>query len=334
MRPRHDRRPLWADCDRREFLERCVAAAGAATMASGFAGGSGAGLDRFTKLFAGPHFSPMQTARIPSSGETIARMGLGTWQTFDVGADATKRAALAETLKTFIDGGGGGAMIDTSPMYGTSEEVLGDLLANAGLREKAWLATKVWTEGEEAGERQMLKSLSLLRTGKVQLMQVHNLVDWRAHLRTMRAWKDTGRVKYIGVSHYERDAHETVERVLEREKLDFVQLNLSLDEPEASERMLSFCEEKGIAFIANRPFGGGKSFTKAQGKPLPRWCEDYGITSWAQFMLKWVLSHPAVTVTIPGTGNPAHMADNMSAATGKIPDVKGRALLAAHWDSL
>jgi diketogulonate reductase-like aldo/keto reductase len=274
----------------------------------------------------------MQMARIPSTGESIARVGLGTWQTFDVAADATKRAQLSATLKAFVDGGG--SVIDTSPMYGTSEAVLGDLLAGSGLRNRAWLATKVWTEGEEAGKAQMLTSLERLKTEKVQLMQVHNLVDWRAHLRTLREWKDAGRVKYIGVSHYERNAYELVERIVEREKLDFVQLNLSLDEPEASERMLTFCEQKGVAFIANRPFGGGKSFAKAQGKPLPQWCEDYGIRSWAQFMLKWVLSHQAVTVAIPGTGNPLHMADNMQGAAGKIPDVQGRALLAAHWDTL
>jgi diketogulonate reductase-like aldo/keto reductase len=326
MRSRHDRRP-GTSCDRREFLERCAAATGAAAFASGFAGGfSSRFTESFAELFAGPHFSPMQMARIPSSGESIARVGLGTWQTFDVGADTTKRAQLSETLRTFIEGGG--SVIDTSPMYGSSEVVLGDLLAAAGLRDRAWLATKVWTEREEAGKKQMETSFERLKTNKMQLMQVHNLVDWRAHLRTLREWKESGRVKYIGISHYERNAYETVERILEREKLDFVQLNLSLDEPEASERMLGFCEQKGVAFIANRPFGGGKSFAKAQGKPLPQWCDDYGIKSWAQFMLKWVLSHPAVTVAIPGTGNPLHMADNMQGAIGKIPDVQGRGGLA------
>ncbi len=219
-------------------------------------------------------------------------------------------------------------------MYGSSESVVGDLVQAAGLREKLWLATKVWTTGERAGIAQMEASLAALRAPRIELMQVHNLVDWRTHLRTLRAWREAGRVKYIGVTHYVASAHDDVERVLRAEPLDFVQLNLSLDEPEAARRMLGVCAERGVAFIANRPFGGGASFARARGKPLPAWAADYDITSWAQFMLKWILSHAEVTCAIPGTSNAAHVTDNLAAASGRLPDGPARERMAAEWRSL
>jgi diketogulonate reductase-like aldo/keto reductase len=271
----------------------------------------------------------MSTSIIPSTGEPIPRVGLGTWQTFDVGNDAVSRATLTETLKVFLDGGG--KLIDTSPMYGTSEAVLGDLMAAGRLHQRAFLATKVWTSGERAGIDQMATSMRLLKAQKVDLMQVHNLVDWRAHLKTIRKMKDDGRVKYIGITHYQQGAFDDVARVMRAEPLDFVQLNLSLDEPEAAERMLALCEERKVAFIANRPFGGGGSFSRVRSKPLPPWAGEYDIASWAQFMLKWILSHPQVTAAIPGTGNPDHMRDNLAGGRGRIPDAAGRARLAAFW---
>jgi diketogulonate reductase-like aldo/keto reductase len=274
----------------------------------------------------------MSTAQIPSTGESIARIGLGTWQTFDVGADAARRATLSETLRVFLDGGG--KLIDTSPMYGSSEAVLGDLLAAGRLHDRAFLATKVWTSGERAGADQMATSLRLLKAQKVELMQVHNLVDWRAHLRTMRRLKDEGRVKYIGITHYVQSAFDDVERVMRAEPLDFVQLNLSLEEPEAADRMLALCAERRVAFIANRPFGGGGSFSRVRARPLPGWAADYEIASWAQFMLKWILSHPQVTAAIPGTGNPDHMRDNLAGGRGRIPDQAARARMAAAWRAL
>lgn len=269
---------------------------------------------------------------IPSSGERIPAVGLGTWQTFDVGNDAARRARCAEALRAFVDGGG--RVVDSSPMYGSSEAVVGDLVQAAKLRDRVWLATKVWTTGERAGVTQMEKSLALLKAPSIELMQVHNLMDWRTHLRTLRAWRDAGRVKYIGVTHYQASAHDDVERVLRAESLDFVQLNLSLDEPEAAQRMLGVCAERGVAFIANRPFGGGGSFSRARGKPLPAWAADYDITSWAQFMLKWILSHEEVTCAIPGTSNAAHVADNLAAAAGRLPDPRARERMAAEWRSL
>jgi len=225
-------------------------------------------------------------------------------------------------------------VVDSSPMYGTSESVLGDLARDAKLHETLWMATKVWTSGEAAGIRQMETSLARLRTDTLQLMQVHNLLDWRVHLRTLRQWKERGRVKYIGVTHYTRGAFDEMERVLRSERVDFVQLNLSLDEPEAAERMLALCAERGVAFLANRPFGGGGALSRVRSKPLPPWVAEYGITSWAQYLLKWVLAHEQVTCAIPGTSNPRHMADNLGAATGSPPDARGRDRLAAHWRSV
>ncbi|MBC7897615.1 MAG: aldo/keto reductase [Cytophagaceae bacterium] len=272
------------------------------------------------------------TSPIPSTGERIPRIGLGTWQVFDVGSDATRRAGLAETLRVFTQGGG--RVVDSSPMYGSSESVLGDLARDARLHDSLWMATKVWTSGEAAGVRQMETSLARLRTERLQLMQVHNLLDWQVHLRTLREWKERGRVKYIGVTHYQQGAFDDVERVLRAERLDFVQLNLSLDEPEAAQRMLSLCAERGVAFLANRPFGGGGALSRVRSTPLPAWASEFGIASWAQYLLKWVLAHEPVTCAIPGTSNPRHMADNLGAARGAPLDARARDRLAAHWRSL
>ena len=279
-----------------------------------------------------PDAPPLAHAIIPSSGERIARVGLGTWATFDAGDDAGRRARLAEVLRVFRDGGA--TLVDTSPMYGSAEAVLGDLFAAGDLHRRAWIATKVWTTGEDAGERQMTDSLRLLRTDRVELMQVHNLVDWRTQLKTVRRWRDEGRVRYVGITHYKRSDFDDGARVLRAEPLDFVQLNLSLDEPHAAERMLDLCAERRVAFIANRPFGGGSSFGRTHGRALPGWCADLGITSWAQYQVKWILSHPQVTVAIPATGNPAHAADILGGARGAMPDAQMRAQMAAHWRTL
>lgn len=305
---------------RREFLHG--AGAGAVALALG----------RASPAFHRERMPPLLSRSIPSSGEHIPVVGLGTWQAFDVGTDSARRARCAEALRAFAEGGG--TVIDSSPMYGSSESVVGDLVRGAGLRDELWLATKVWTTGERAGVTQMEASLAALRVQRVELMQVHNLVDWRTQLRTLRAWRDAGRVKYIGVTHYVASAHDDVERVLRAEPLDFVQLNLSLDEAEAARRMVGVCAARGAAFIANRPFGGGASFARARGKPLPAWAADYDIRSWAQFMLKWILSHEDVTCAIPGTSNAAHMVDNLAAATGRLPDRAVRERMAAAWRAL
>lgn len=271
---------------------------------------------------------PLATATIPSTGERIPRLGLGTWQTFDIGDDPAARAQLAAVLREFA--AAGARLVDTSPMYGRSERVLGELVTQEGLRERLFIATKVWTTGRAAGVAQMEESLRLLRTDRVELMQIHNLVDWRTHLATLREWKERGRARLIGVTHYSAGALDDLARVVQSEPLDFVQYALSLDEPEAAADFLKRCADRGVAFIANRPFGGG-ALARVRGKPLPPWCAELGIGSWAQFLLRWVLSHPEVTCAIPGTSRPQHLRDNLSAARGPMPDAATRAKLAAAW---
>jgi len=271
-------------------------------------------------------------ATIPASGERIARVGLGTWQTFDVGSDRARRADLLQALRVFA--ASGARLVDTSPMYGSAEAVLGDLFDASGLRDRLFVATKVWTTGERSGVQEMESSATKLRSPRLDLIQIHNLVDWRTHLRTLRRWKEQGKVRYLGISHYQAGAHDQVAAIVEREPLDFVQLNLSLDEPEAARRMLGLCAARQVAFIANRPFGGGDALRRVHGKPLPPWAADYDIQSWAQFLLKWVLSFPEVTCAIPGTGNPRHLADNLGAARGRLPDQTGRDRMARLWREL
>jgi len=275
---------------------------------------------------------PLHRATIPATGERIARVGLGTWQTFDVGADRARRARLGETLRVFE--ASGASVIDTSPMYGSSESVLGDLLAEVRIRDKVFLATKVWTQGEAAGVSQMTDSLRKLRVDRLDLIQIHNLVDWRTHLKTLRAWKERGTTRLVGITHYQASAASEVLAILRAEPVDVLQFNLSLDEPDAAERVLGICAERGVAFIANRPFGGGGSLVRARGRPLPGWAPEYDIHSWAQFLLKWVLAHPEVTCAIPGTGNPQHLADNLGAARGRLPDQAGRVRMQRFWRDL
>ena len=272
------------------------------------------------------------TAAIPSTGERITRVGLGTWQTFDVGRDPDRRARLAAVLQALV--AGGGSVVDTSPMYGTSPAVLGDLVAATGLRDRLWLATKVWTSGEAAGRAQAEEQFRLLRTDRLELLQVHNLVDWRTQLGTLRRWQEAGRIRYVGLTHYQRGAREELERIVRTERLDFVQYPRSLEEPAAASSLLGLCADRGVAFIANRPFGEGGALGRVRQVPLPPWAAELGLTSWAQYLLRWILAHPEVTCTIPGTSNPAHMAENL--ATTQVPPLgtADRARLAAHWRAL
>jgi diketogulonate reductase-like aldo/keto reductase len=281
--------------------------------------GSGAG--------AGAAPVRLQTRLIPSSGEALPVIGCGTWQTFDVGRDAAARARLAEVLQVLF--AAGGSVIDSSPMYGTSEGVVGDLLAASGERGKAFLATKVWTSGRQQGIAQMRQSLSRFRTERVELMQIHNLVDWRTQLATLRAWKEEGRIKYLGVTHYTPSAYRELEGVLRAEQLDFVQLNYAMDDRAAEERLLPLAAERGIAVMVNRPFGGGGLLRSLLTRPLPDYAAEIGCTSWAQILLKFVLGHPAVTCVIPGTGRPEHMRDNLQAGMGRMPDTGLRERMAA-----
>ena len=258
---------------------------------------------------------------IPSSGEKIPVIGLGTWQTFDVGESATDREPLEKTLELFAKLGG--RVVDSSPMYGRSEEVIGDLAEKLHLKD-LFLATKVWTRGKEAGLESIERSFSRLRTKRLDLLQVHNVVDLQTQLQTIRELKDKGRVRYAGVTHYESGAFAEVEKVLKSEPVDFLQINYSVGEREAEERLLPLAHEKGVAVLINRPFGGGDLFRRVRSKPLPDWAGEVFCPSWAQFFLKWIVSHPAVTCVIPATNNPDHLKDNMEAGRGNLPSADMR----------
>lgn len=269
---------------------------------------------------------------IPSSGEALPVIGVGTWQNFDVGPDATARAALGEVLAQLTKAGG--RAIDSSPMYGTSETVTGDLLSQHALIGKVFLATKVWTSGREEGIRQMDLSFKRLRTARMDLMQVHNLLDVDTHTKTLEEWKAKGRVRYLGITHYASPAYKEVERWLKTGKYDFLQINYSLAERESEERLLPLALEKKAAVIINRPFAEGALFTRVRGRAVPDWAGEIGVTTWAQFFLKWIVSHPAVTCAIPGTGKPEHMLDNLAAGRGPLPDAAMRRRMLQHVESL
>lgn len=253
----------------------------------------------------------------------LSKIGLGTWQTFDVGRSEGERAPLREVLGEFVRLGG--TLIDSSPMYGRSEEVVGDLAAELRVRDKLFMATKVWITGRDAGIRQMEDSERKLR-GRVDLMQVHNLLDVDTHLETLREWKRTGRIRFIGITHYTSSAYLDLARVVGRGGIDFVQLNYSVAEREAERRILPYAAERGVKVIANRPFGGGSLFRETRNKPLPAFATEIGATSWAELFLAFVISHPAVTCAIPATSKVAHLRQNMRAA---VVDAKTRERIAA-----
>jgi diketogulonate reductase-like aldo/keto reductase len=257
----------------------------------------------------------------------IPALGIGTWRVFDVGASAADRAPIKEVLRRFVELGG--RAIDSSPMYGAAEDVVGDVGSELGVLDRLFLATKVWTSGRQAGIAQMEQSFRRMRTRRMDLMQVHNLLDWQTHLRTLREWKSAGRVRYVGVTHYLSSAYDELEGVLRAEPLDFVQVNYSLGERDSERRILPLARERGIAVLVNRPFAEGALFSRVGGKPLPPWAAEIDCGSWAQVFLKWILAHPAVTCVIPGTGKPEHLLDNMKAGAGRLPDAAMRERIAA-----
>jgi diketogulonate reductase-like aldo/keto reductase len=260
--------------------------------------------------------------RNTSTGEKIPVVGLGTWQTFDVGTKAEYTNPLKEVLKTLIDKGG--KVVDSSPMYGKSEKVVGDLSTELSLNNKLFIATKVWTSGKDQGIKQMNESFRLLKRKQIDLLQIHNLVDWQTHLKTLREWKAQNKIRYIGITHYTESAYDQVEQILKNHPVDFLQINYSLMSRRAEERLFPLAQEKKVSVLINRPYEEGALFNRVQGKELPAWAKEFDCTSWGQFFLKFILSHPAVTCVIPGTSKPHHMADNAMAGYGRLPDVAER----------
>jgi aryl-alcohol dehydrogenase-like predicted oxidoreductase len=273
----------------------------------------------------------MLTRAIPQSQEALPVVGFGTWQTFDIGTDAQEFERRKEVLAVLF--GAGGKLIDSSPMYGSAEAVVGRLLREMQAHDKAFLATKVWTRGQASGVNQMQASLANLQTRSIDLMQIHNLVDWKTHLRTLRAWKEQKRFRYIGITHYTVPELDSLADIIRDERLDFVQFGYSLNVRAAETRLLPLAAERGVAVIANQPFDSGSLFAKVRGKSLPSWASEFDCASWGQFFLKYILSHAAVTCVIPGTAKPEHARDNVAAGFGRLPEAAERQRMRTYWDA-
>jgi diketogulonate reductase-like aldo/keto reductase len=294
-----------SDLSRRTLLKRTLGAGAALAVAP-------------LSSFGSPS-SEMRTRPIPSSGEPLPCVGLGTWQQFDVPpGDTEARAALKEVLRRLVDLGA--SVVDSSPMYGRSEQVVGALSAELGLADEIFGATKVWTRGKEDGIRQMERSMDRMHQRPMDLMQVHNLVDWQTHLDTLQDWKAEGKVRYIGVTHYTLGAFDELASIIEGRDIDFVQLPYSIQTARAEERLLPLAAENEVGVIVNEPFEGGSLFGRVEGESLPDWASSFDCESWAQFFLKYILGHEAVTCVIPGTSDPEHLRDNVRAGYGRLPD--------------
>jgi aryl-alcohol dehydrogenase-like predicted oxidoreductase len=292
------------------------------TLAGAFAAAAG------SYPLAAQRTQSMSSRPIPRTGERLPMVGVGTWQTFDVGPNAPERTELKEVLRLLAQYGG--SVIDSSPMYGEAERVAGDLTAELGIRDRLFFATKVWTRGRDAGIRQMNESFRLMRTQRMDLMQVHNLVDVDTHTKTLQEWKAAGRVRYIGITHYHSGAYGDVERLVKTKQYDFVQVNFSMAEREAEDRVLPLCAETGTAVLINRPFAEAELFGQVKGRKLPPWAAEIDCTTWGQFFLKWILGYPAVTCVIPGTRRTAHLEDNVQAGMGRLPDSAMRKRMLAY----
>lgn len=269
---------------------------------------------------------------IPSSGELLPAVGLGTWIQFDVGTAASERQPLRDVLTHLAQKGG--RTIDSSPMYGRSEQVIGELTTDLKLADNFFYATKVWTRGRQAGIEQMEDSMRKMRRRTMDLMQVHNLVDWQTHWQTLKRWKAEGKIRYTGITHYTDAAHPQLEEIIKAEKPDFVQFNYSIRNRHAEQRLLPAAQANGTAVIINQPFESGALFNAVAGKKLPDWAREYEIQNWAQFFLKYLLAHPAVTCVIPGTSDPLHLLENVGAGYGRQPDENTRKKMAQYMDSL
>jgi|TARA_B110000116_G_scaffold36783_1_gene28849 diketogulonate reductase-like aldo/keto reductase len=257
---------------------------------------------------------------IPSTKKSLPVIGLGTSRVFDIKPTTELLSIRQNILDILLDNGG--TLIDTSPMYGKSEEIIGRLIETNDRKKELFLATKVWTKGKSEGENQIKESFRKMHTSKIQLIQIHNLLDWKTQITTLRKMKESGEIEYIGITHSKADAFPAMEKIIVNEPIDFAQFNYSLGEREAENRLLPLCADQGVATIINRPFMRAKLFRSVKGKVLPSWCNDYGIGSWGQFFLKYILSNPAVTNIIPATSKPKNMLDNSLAGIGRIPDSK------------
>lgn len=266
--------------------------------------------------------TPLLTAKISATGEELPRLGLGTYSTFDVSPASSEILQVKEVLSEFF--ASGGRLVDSSPMYGRAEEVTGSVSGDLGINANLFMATKVWISGRDAGVRQMQESLAKFRRKKIELMQIHNLVDWRTHIKTLREQKDKGIYKYIGLTHYMTSAFPELEKIIRAEKLDFLQIPYSLGETSAENRLLGAAAERGVAVIANEPFGQGALFRRVRGKPVPAWAVEQGIGSWAQYFLKFIFSNPQVQFAIPATRKVSHLRDNMSGGAGSLPTAAER----------
>lgn len=269
---------------------------------------------------------------IPSSSERLPVMGMGTSRTFDVQGDAATMGQLAQVLEAFFDNGG--RLIDSSPMYGSAESVVGELLGPERRKSSLFAATKVWTDGRAAGIAQMERSKQRLGVDVIDLMQIHNLRDWKAHLPVLREWKQKGRIRYIGITTSHGRDHEALAQILRTETLDFVQFSYNIEDRTAEERLLPLAADHGIAVLINRPFQRGSLFHKTRGRGLPAWSAEFDCRSWAQFFLKFIIAHPGVTCVIPATSKVTHMTDNMAAGSGRLPDTDMRRRMVAHVASL
>jgi diketogulonate reductase-like aldo/keto reductase len=274
---------------------------------------------------------PIQRA-IPSSGEQLPIMGMGTSRTFNIDDDPIIKAQLVEVVQAFFDNGG--KVIDTSPMYGRSESVVGDLLRISGKHDKVFAATKVWTDGLQKGIEQMEQSKQRMGVEVIDLMQIHNLRDWKTHLPVLREWKQQGRLRYIGITTSHGRDHEELERILAKEVLDFVQFTYNLEDRIVESRLLPLATDRGIATLINRPFQRGDLFRKVKGTKLPDWSSEIGCRTWGQYFLKFIAGHPAVTCLIPATSKVHHMKDNMEAGVGLLPDAAMRRRMIEHYGSL
>ena len=266
--------------------------------------------------------SSLQRRSIPSSGEKIPVVGVGTWRTFNAGNDKHKRETLKQVLRNLVSNNA--SVVDSSPMYGSSESVAGDLSEQLKIRSSLFLATKVWTTGEQQGIEQMNDSFRKMKASVIDLMQVHNLLDVKTHLKTLYKWKEQGRIRYIGITHYLPSFYNEMQQLIQKEKLDFVQCCYNIQTTDAEKQLLPLAKDKGVAVLINRPFQEGALFQKVSGERLPEWTHELGIQNWAQFFLKFILSHPSVICVIPGTSNPNHLLENIQAGNGSFPDEKIR----------